>query len=48
VLGISCITNLAAGISKKPLSHAEVEQTARESRDRFSRLIEGIVTELPA
>lgn len=47
VLGISCITNLAAGISKKPLSHAEVEHTARESRDRFSRLIEGIVTELP-
>lgn len=47
VLGISCITNLAAGISKKPLSHAEVEQTARESRDRFSRLIEGILTELP-
>jgi purine-nucleoside phosphorylase len=48
VLGISCITNLAAGISKKPLSHAEVEQTARESRDRFSRLIEGVLTELPA
>jgi purine-nucleoside phosphorylase len=47
VLGISCITNLAAGISKKPLSHAEVEQTARESRDRFSRLIEGVLTELP-
>lgn len=46
VLGISCITNLAAGISKKPLSHAEVEQTARESRDRFSRLIEGVLTEL--
>jgi purine-nucleoside phosphorylase len=47
VLGISCITNLAAGLSKKPLSHAEVEQTARESRDRFSRLIEGVLTELP-
>lgn len=46
VLGVSCITNLAAGISKKPLSHAEVEQTARESRDRFSRLIEGVLTEL--
>lgn len=46
VLGISCITNLAAGLSKHPLSHAEVEQTARDSRERFSRLIEGIVTEL--
>jgi purine-nucleoside phosphorylase len=47
VLGISCITNLAAGLSKQPLSHAEVEHTARDSRERFSRLIEGILTELP-
>jgi purine-nucleoside phosphorylase len=47
VLGISCITNLAAGISNKPLSHAEVEETARESRERFARLIQGVLTELP-
>ena len=47
VLGISCITNLAAGLSSQPLSHAEVEQTARASRDRFTRLIEGVLTELP-
>lgn len=46
VLGISCITNLAAGLSAHPLSHAEVEQTARQSRERFSRLIEGVLTEL--
>jgi purine-nucleoside phosphorylase len=46
VLGISCITNLAAGLSKHPLSHAEVEQTASASRERFSRLIEGVLTEL--
>lgn len=47
VLGISCITNLAAGLSKEPLSHAEVEHTARASRDHFTRLIEGVLTELP-
>jgi purine-nucleoside phosphorylase len=46
VLGISCITNLAAGLSPHPLSHAEVEHTARESRERFSRLIEAVLTEL--
>jgi purine-nucleoside phosphorylase len=47
VLGISCITNLAAGLSAQPLSHTEVEETARASRDRFTRLIEGVLTELP-
>jgi purine-nucleoside phosphorylase len=36
---ISCITNLAAGISKQPLSHDEVEATAKEARDRFTRLL---------
>jgi purine-nucleoside phosphorylase len=37
--GISCITNLAAGISKKPLSHAEVAETAEKVRDRFTSLL---------
>lgn len=36
---ISCITNMAAGISKRELDHAEVEETARRSRDRFSALL---------
>jgi purine-nucleoside phosphorylase len=48
VLGISCVTNPAAGLSSQPLSHAEVEQTAEASRERFARLIEGVLTELPA
>lgn len=39
VAAISCITNLAAGISPTPLSHAEVEETARHSRDRFVSLL---------
>jgi purine-nucleoside phosphorylase len=47
VLGISCITNLAAGLSNTPLDHAEVEKTARESRDRFSRLVSTLLKELP-
>lgn len=48
VLGLSCITNLAAGLSAHPLNHTEVEQTAEASREQFSRLVEGVLTELPA
>jgi purine-nucleoside phosphorylase len=47
VLGMSCITNLAAGLSPHKLSHAEVEATARATRDDFSRLLTGVITELP-
>jgi len=36
---ISCITNLAAGISKAPLSHAEVQETADRVRDQFTQLV---------
>ncbi len=36
---ISCITNLAAGISKSKLDHSEVEATARATRDRFTALL---------
>jgi purine-nucleoside phosphorylase len=37
---ISCVTNLAAGISPTPLDHAEVEAIARQTRDRFVALLE--------
>ena len=37
--GISCITNLAAGLSGETLDHAEVEATARRSRDAFTALL---------
>jgi purine-nucleoside phosphorylase len=47
VLGISCITNLAAGISPHKLSHLEVEATARATRDEFQRLLAGVIAELP-
>ncbi len=36
---ISCITNMAAGISKTKLDHSEVEATARMTRDRFTALL---------
>jgi purine-nucleoside phosphorylase len=39
VAGISCITNLAAGIGRKPLSHAEVGETAERVRGRFTSLL---------
>ncbi len=39
VAAVSCITNLAAGISPEPLSHDEVEQTAKAARTKFTRLL---------
>ena len=39
ICGISCITNLAAGISKAPLSHQEVQETADRVADRFQKLV---------
>lgn len=39
VCGISCITNLACGMSGHPLSHEEVQETAGRSADNFKRLV---------
>ena len=43
ILGISCISNMAAGILDQPLSHKEVVETGIMVRDRFTTLIEKIV-----
>ena len=43
VLGISCITNMAAGVLPGPLSHEEVLETTRRVRGRFIALLEGII-----
>lgn len=43
VLGISCITNMAAGILKTPLSHAEVMETGRRAEGAFASLIDKII-----
>jgi purine-nucleoside phosphorylase len=46
VLGISCITNMAAGVLPQPLVHDEVMETARRVRGSFIALIEGIIERL--
>jgi purine-nucleoside phosphorylase len=40
VAGISCVTNLASGISPHPLSHAEVLETTTRVASRFEALVE--------
>ena len=46
ILGISCITNAAAGVLPKPLVHDEVMEVARQVRAQFSGLLEGIIERL--
>lgn len=46
VLGISCITNMAAGISDKPLSHKEVMETGNAAKEKFGRLISAVCQKL--
>jgi purine-nucleoside phosphorylase len=46
VLGISCITNMAAGVLPQPLDHADVMETARRIRGQFISLLEGIIGQL--
>ena len=41
VCGISCITNMASGVSSQPLSHKEVQETA----DRVAPLFKALITE---
>ena len=46
VLGLSCITNMAAGVLPQPLDHSEVMETARRVRGQFIALLEGVVERL--
>jgi purine-nucleoside phosphorylase len=46
VVGISCVTNLASGISPHPLSHTEVLETTTRVAERFESLVERFVGEL--
>lgn len=43
VLGISCVTNMAAGITGAKLTHDEVTETAARVRDTFVSLLEGVI-----
>lgn len=46
VLALSCITNMAAGILKQPLSHEEVFETANAARETFGGLVRTVVSKL--
>ena len=43
ICGISCITNLAAGMSKEKLNHQEVQETADRVARQFKELITRII-----
>ncbi|UFJ42869.1 purine-nucleoside phosphorylase [Brevibacillus humidisoli] len=43
VLGISCISNVAAGILEQPLSHEEVMETTERVKEKFLSLVQDIV-----
>jgi purine-nucleoside phosphorylase len=46
LLGVSCITNMAAGVTPRPLDHADVVDTAHRVRGSFKSLLEGIIDQL--
>ena len=46
VCGISCITNMACGITDQPLSHAEVQETADRVAPLFKKLITASITKI--
>lgn len=46
VLGFSCITNLACGLSNTPITHAEVLETTARAAKRFEALVKGVVARL--
>jgi purine-nucleoside phosphorylase len=39
ICGVSCVCNLAAGISKTPLTHEEVQQAANDAAPKFKKLL---------
>jgi len=46
VLGLSCVTNLAAGLGATPLSHEEVFETGRRVEQQLARLLERLVPKI--
>jgi purine-nucleoside phosphorylase len=46
VLGVSCITNLACGLSNAPITHTEVLETTRRVEEKFKGLVRGVVARL--
>lgn len=48
ILGISCVTNMAAGILNKPLDHREVLATGERVRDNFIALLRAVIPRITA
>ncbi len=48
VLGISCVTNMAAGVDPRPLDHEEVLETGRQVERQLTALLSGIVPRVNA
>lgn len=48
VLGISCVTNMAAGILDKPLDHREVLATGERVKDNFIALLRAVLPRIAA
>ena len=46
VLGISCITNMAAGVLDQPLSHAEVIEVSQNVKGVFRSLLTGLIEKI--
>jgi purine-nucleoside phosphorylase len=46
VIGISCITNLAAGVSDRPVDHSQVMATGERVRGSFTELLRRILPKL--
>ena len=45
VLGISAITNAAAGLNTAPLNHEEVMEVGRQVQSRFAALVRAVVAD---
>jgi purine-nucleoside phosphorylase len=46
VLGISCVTNAAAGVLDQPLDHKEVLETAERVKGQFIALLRGVIPDI--
>ena len=48
VVGLSCISNLAAGISEEPLSHEDVEKASATALPKMKAVVRGFLEQLLA
>jgi purine-nucleoside phosphorylase len=46
VIGISCITNLAAGVSSRPIDHSQVMEIGERVRGQFTELLRRVIARL--